>query len=100
MTILIKIHKSSRIVVAVCDSDLIGKRFEEDIRQLDMNGEFFKGQEYSQEEAVNIMRNQIREDATFNIVGEKSIDAALKSGAINESIISKIQSIPFALRLI
>ena len=38
---LVKIHKSYRNVVAVCDSDLIGKKFEEDKFQLDLKESFY-----------------------------------------------------------
>lgn len=36
-------------LLAVCDSDILGKRFEEDERQLDLSGRFYKGDEVSDE---------------------------------------------------
>lgn len=100
MSILIKIHKSYRIVVAICDSDLIGKKFEQDIRQLEVKETFFKGSEFSEEEAIRIIQNQLIEDATFNIVGKNSINAAIKAGAISSESTSEIEGIPFALKLL
>ena len=97
---LIKIHKSYRDVVAICDSDLIGKRFEEGGFQLDIKESFFKGEKISKEKATKIMQDMSREDATFNIVGEKSIDTALKAGIITKEGIKKIQGVPFALVLL
>lgn len=97
---LVKIIRSQRDLVAVCDSDLIGKRFEEGKLQLDLTGSFFRGDQFSKEETIEIMRRMAREDATFNIVGKDSVDAALEAGIIVEEGIAEIQGIPFALVLI
>jgi hypothetical protein len=53
----------------------------------------------NEEQAANILRIQAMEDATFNIVGKKSIDAALKAGIITKKGIAKIKDTPFALVL-
>jgi hypothetical protein len=98
--ILIRIIKSYRDVVAICDPNLLGKRFEQGEFQLDVKESFFKGDETDEEKAIDIMKSMSKEDATFNIVGEKSINAALKAGIIEQEGIGKIQEIPFALILI
>jgi hypothetical protein len=95
----IKIHKSCRTVVALCDSELLGKKFDEGKRQIDVRETFYRGDEVNEEQAINILRTQAMEDATFNIVGKKSIDAALKAGVITKKGIAKIKDIPFALVL-
>jgi len=98
--ISIKVHKSYRIVVAVCDSELIGKKFEEGKRQLDLRENFYRDIEVDKESAINIIIKQTREDATFNIVGKESIAAAIEAEIISEETIDEIQGIPFALVLI
>jgi hypothetical protein len=98
--IIINIIHSYRDVVAVCDSELLGKRFEEGKFQLDLTGEFFKGEEYDEENVISIMEEFSREDATFNIVGKNSINAALRAGIIEKNGIKTIQGIPFALVLL
>ncbi len=98
--ISIKVHKSCRGVVGICDSNLIGKTFEEDKYQLDAKENFFKGDEFNEEEAINIMRDLLREDATFNIIGPESVNAALKAKIIDETGVGKIKEIPFALILL
>ena len=95
----IKIIKSYRDVVAICDSDLIGRRFEENDLQLDVKENFFRGEEIKEEEAIKIMQEMAKEDATFNIVGKKATNTALKAGIISEEGIKKIQVIPFAFVL-
>ncbi len=97
---LVRIIKSYRYVVAVCDSDLLGKRFEEGRFQLDVKESFYKGDEKSENEAINLMKDMAREDATFNIVGEKSVKAALKAGIIHEESVREIKGIKFALVLL
>lgn len=97
---LIKLIKSYRDVVAICDSDLIGKKFEEEKFQLDVKESFFKGEEKNKEEIIEIIKDMTKEDATFNIIGEKSIQAAIEAGIITKEGIKKIQGIPFALVLL
>lgn len=97
---LVKIHKSYRDIVSICDSDLLGKKFEQGKFQLDVKETFFKGEKTSEKKVLEIMQNMSKEDATFNIVGEKSVNTALKTGIVSQEQIKKIQDIPFALILL
>lgn len=97
---LIKIHKTYRDVIAICDSNLLGKKFEEGKFQLDVKESFFAGEEISEEKIIEIMRNMAIEDATFNIIGKESTSAAVQAGIITENSIKKIQGIPFSLILL
>ncbi len=97
---LIKIHKSYRLVVAVCDSDIIGKRFEQGNKLLDVRENFYNGEEFEEQKAIAMMKSYAAEDATFNIIGEKSCQAALKAGLISKEGIKKVQGVPFALVLL
>lgn len=96
----LKIHRSYRPVVALCDKNLIGKKFEEGKRQLELRENFYKGEEVSEAKAVKILQFQSRDDATFNIVGEKATLAAIKAKIISNEFISCVQGIPFALTLL
>ena len=96
----IKIHKAYRIVIGLVDSELIGKTFEEGNRQININTKFFDGEEKSKEEIIEILKDLVKEDATFNIVGKESIQTAIDAGIINEESIIKIDNIPIALRLL
>ena len=96
----INIIKTYRSVIAVCDKELLGKKFEEGIFQLDVKESFYKGEEKSKEEIVELMKSFSNEDATFNIVGEKSTRAALEAGVIDEESIGEINGVPFALVLV
>jgi hypothetical protein len=60
--ILVKIHKSYRPIVAVCDSELYGKKILEGEKQLDLTGQFFKGEEKTEEETKEILIDLRKED--------------------------------------
>ncbi|MEN7982161.1 MAG: DUF424 family protein [Nanoarchaeota archaeon] len=96
----VNIIKSCRDVVTICDSNLIGNYFEEDETQLDIKEDFYKGEDVSREKAIEIMKDMSKEDATFNIVGEEAVDAAIEAGIISEEGVMKIEGVPFALILI
>lgn len=96
----VKIHKSYRNLVAICDAELTGKTFKEGKRQLEVRESFYKDKKVTKEELIKIMCKQIKEDSTFNIVGKKSIETAIEAGIITKEGIGKVQDIPFALVLI
>ena len=96
----VKIHKTYRDVVAVCDSELIGKRYEQNKFQLDVKESFYREEIIKEQELIDLLVDLSKEDATFNIVGEKSIACALKAGIINKHGIGRIAGIPYALILV
>ena len=95
----VNVIKTYRNVIAVCDKELLGKKFESGIVQLDVKESFYKGEEKSKEEAVKLMKSFSYEDATFNIVGKRAIEAALEAGIIGKESVKRVQGIPFALVL-
>lgn len=97
---LVKITPSYRDIVSICDKELLGKCFEEGKFQLHIKESFFKGDEKTEEEVIEIMQDMSKEDATFNIVGKKSVNAAIKCGLVSKDSVKKIQRIPFVLVLL
>ena len=97
---LVNIIKSYREVVAICDSDLIGKTFEEGEKQIFVKESFYQGEEKTPEQTIEIMKDFSKEDATFNIVGKESTETALKAGIIIQKQIKEIKGIPYALVLL
>ena len=96
----INVIKSYRDVVAICDKELLGKKFEEGKYQLDVKENFFMGKEANEKEVIRIINDMSKEDATFNIIGKNSVNLALKVGLINKEGTKEIQSVPFALVLL
>lgn len=97
---LVKIHKTYRDIVAVCDSELLGKTFEEKGFQLYVKENFFNGEEVSEDKLVRLMQKMAAEDATFNIVGARAVKSGLRAGIISKEGIKKIQGVPFAMVLV
>jgi len=63
----VRIIKTYRDVITICDSDLLGKKFLENKFQLDVKESFFKGEETTKEKTIEMIKNMTAEDATFNI---------------------------------
>ena len=95
-----KVHKSDRHVIAICDIDLKGTYMHEGNMQLDLSTEFFNGNEMDAGEVRAAIEDGTLEDATFYIVGKKSTDLALSTDLITQDGIKEIDSIPFALVLL
>lgn len=87
--ILLKKHEG---VIAICDSGLVGKSFQEGKLQLDVTERFYKGEPLKEGELIKIMQLC----PNLNIVGKESIKLGLKSGAITKESIILIQGIPHA----
>ena len=96
----VRIIRSHRDIVTICDSDLLGKTFKEEKFQLDIKENFYKGEETSKEKAKEILQKMAKDDASFNIVGSESTKTALEAGIITQKEIRTIQGVPFALVLL
>lgn len=91
--ILVKLHfnHEGQKILALCDADLIGKKFEEGKKQLDLTGDFYRGEEKSEKE-IRALLNGVY---IINLVGEKSL-ALMKKLKLNPETILKIKNIPHA----
>ena len=91
---IVNIHKTgdNKKIVAVCDKDLIGKKFEEKNLQLDLASGFYKGEEKSEEDTVRIFRDAY----IINFVGKNSVNIGLKHGIISKDSVIYIRKIPHA----
>jgi|SRR3989344_2411425 len=94
---IVKIHKKDdKTIVAVCDGDLIGQKFEEGELQLDLSSEFYNGEKMNEIQAGDIIRNS----DLVNLVGEKSVNLGLKEGVIEKQNIIKIKNILHAQAIV
>jgi len=88
------------MVAAICDSEILGKRFEEGIRVLDVTKSFFGGEEIESEKLRDLIVDLAREDSTFNIAGKNSVRIALECGLVSRMGVRIVDGIPFALVLL
>ncbi len=87
-----KYDTEGQLIVAVCDNDIIGKKFKEGELVLKLDEGFYKGDDVWDEEVKAALS-----DATIaNIAGEKSIACAVECGCIDPDNIIFIQGIPHA----
>ena len=118
--VLLKVHKSYRWVVAVCDEDVFGRVLKDPIghpirqrsngtgrsngssgdRVLDVSGDFFKGDVMSEEDAREEIVRCAGEDATFNFVGADSVGIAKELGLVVDEGIVDIDGVPVGLVLL
>lgn len=90
---LVKHHsKNGRDIVAVCDKELIDKKFEENGKQLDLTSEFYKGEEKDETEIGDIIRNA----DIINLVGKRAVDLGLAEEVISKENVITIKGIPHA----
>jgi len=91
---IVKIHKTdnNRMMVAVCDTELLGKKFEEGDKQLDLTADFYKGEEKTDQEVADLMRNAY----ILNLVGKKTVTLAINEDLITGDHVQTIDDVPYA----
>jgi hypothetical protein len=90
------ITADKRLILAVCDKELIGKKFLEKERILDLTVDFYKGEELPEKQLSHLMKSAY----LINIAGEKSVDFAKKLELVDDGSIIIIEKIPHAQVLI
>lgn len=87
----LKIHKyNDGVIVSLCDKNLINKKFETKDLQLNITERFYKGKELPEKDIIKILK----EAKNVNIVGEKSVNLAIRCGIISKENVIKIKNIP------
>jgi hypothetical protein len=81
-----------RLILAVCDKDILGKTFEDSKRLLDLSSNFFKGNERSKDEVVALMKKAY----ALNLVGKESVETAIEAGLIDKTHIILVKNVPHA----
>lgn len=91
MRVYLKIRRVQKdVVVAVCDENLLGKKFKEGKLRLHIKEDFYGGQLVSIKEGIDA----IKEATIANIVGENIIRKLIEEGLIIEEAVIKIAGIP------
>ena len=81
-----------KIIIAICDEELLGKKFSEGDYTLNISKRFYDGEKKSEEELKDILKNF----ENINLVGKKIIKFATDMGILNKGSILKIDGIPHA----
>ncbi len=87
-----KYETEGQVIVAVCDKDIIGKKFKEGELVLKLDEGFYRGSEACEDE----VKEALLCATIANIAGEKAITCAVDCGCIDTENIIFIQGIPHA----
>lgn len=89
----LKTYKSGKdVLIAVCDCDILGKRFEEGPLHIDVCADFFGNVGATHEEIERSLSN-----ATIaNFVGQCAVDLAIKLGYVDKENVLVIDGVPCA----
>lgn len=91
--IYVKLHKTKENeLVAVCDENLIGKKFEEGELCLNVSNKFYKGELMDEISAEKILMGA----DNINFVGENAVNLGLKLGLITKEHILVIGGVKHA----
>jgi hypothetical protein len=89
----LKVHVSgSDRVVALCDTDVMGKRITDGKIVLDLQkyADFYRGEKVTEQKAVDALRKA----TSINIVGAKALAAAEKAGVAKYMQAKNIAGVP------
>lgn len=90
----IKMHISeTKRMLAVCDSELVGKKCSEEEKCLTVSEYFYKGELVNDEKAVIEMKKA----DSLNIVGKNAVELAIHEGLISKENVFLIDDVPYAL---
>lgn len=89
---IVKQHKTEdgRLILAVCDKNVLGKVFEEGERILDTKSDFFQGEEKTPEQ-VDVL---LKDAYIANIVGKESVEFFIKRELVDEKNVLEVEGIP------
>lgn len=87
-----KYDTDGKLIVAVCDTEILGKKFKEGKLVLKIEENFYKGEE--------VCENEVKEALSCaniaNITGERAIACAVECGCIDPDVVIFIDGIPHA----
>jgi len=87
-----KYDTDGKVIVAVCDRDILGKKFKEGNLVLKLDESFYKGSEAREDE----IKEALTCASIANIAGEKAIACAVGCGCIDPDTVIYIDGIPHA----
>jgi hypothetical protein len=74
------------ILVAVCDSEIVGKVFKEGELKIEVREDFYGEREVGEDE----VKNALRRATIANITGKKAVELAVKMGIVDRDRVLKI----------
>jgi len=89
----VKKHSSQgRVLVAACDTNILGKTFEDEELQICVGEGFYGGESVGPDMLLKIMEIA----NIINLIGEKVVNLAVEQGLVDEECIMNIGGVPHA----
>ena len=89
----VKVHKAEgSVVVAACDSELVGTKASQGRLRLDVCEGFYGGDEIEEDALGNFLRMC----TSANLVGERCVAEAIRAGFVEECSVMTIGGVPHA----
>ncbi len=89
-TKIYRVH--GEVIVAICDKELLGKRFEEGDIVIDVKKDFYGGSLIDQEEVLKLLE----EGTIINLVGKKIVSIAIEIGLVDKENVLVVKDVPHA----
>ena len=87
MKFRMKIYRiRGEVLVAVCDEDIVGKKFKEGELKIEIKEDFYGKESYGEED----VKRALRQATIANISGEKAVKLAIDLGIIDKDRVLKI----------
>lgn len=94
--VYVKIHETSGLgkVIAISDSDLVGKTLQDNEKDLSftVSEDFYKGELVE----LDILPDVLKEGENINIIGNASVDFAIKNGFVDKDGTIEIDGVKHA----
>ncbi|MEM3550065.1 MAG: DUF424 family protein [Candidatus Bathyarchaeia archaeon] len=93
MKCYMKIKKiGNNVLLALCDTEILGKTLREGKIVFKVTEEFYKGAEVEVEEAVEMIENS----TIVNMIGKNVVQKAVEKGYVHPEAILNIEGVPHA----
>lgn len=90
---IVKVHNTPNgRMLAICDSDLLGKVFDEGDLQLNLSSQFYQGQEKAAPEIEMLLKDCYM----VNVVGKEAVSFLVELEMVDKDNILTIAGIPYA----
>jgi hypothetical protein len=80
------------ILLAICDSEMLGKTLRQGRIVFHIKDEFYNGGKATVEEAVSMIENS----TIVNIVGKNCVEKAISKGYVHPDAVLQIEGVPHA----
>lgn len=89
----VKRHSSQgQVLVAACDTDILGKTFEEGDLQINVGEGFYGGDKVGPDALTELMESA----SIVNLVGDKVVALAIEQGLVDPDCVMNIGGVPHA----